>query len=224
MQYYLDTANLEAIKKYQGVVDGVTSNPAIMAKEAANQVIRLKEICALVPTLPVSGEVIYANSVEQICEDARKLAKIAPNIVLKIPGNIYGLKSIRILKAEGYKLNVTCLMTFQQLAFAAQQGADYVSQFFCRGRDAGVDSVRQINKTREFIEMNGLNCEIIVGSLRTPADIEQALLTRGHILTVSPELLVLSVTHEKTQSSIDEFAKRYEDALKQHQNQPQGSF
>lgn len=214
MKFYLDTANLDAIKKYAPIVEGVTSNPAIMGNEATLQEKRLKEICDLVPTLPVSGEVIYANSVQQICEDARKIAAIAPNIIIKIPGNINGLASIKILKAEGFKLNITCLMTFKQLALAAQLGADYVSQFYCRAKDAGVDSVRQINMAREFIELNNLKTEIIVGSLRNPSDIETALLTRAHILTISPELLEHSFTHSKTQSSIEEFSLRYEKGLK----------
>jgi transaldolase len=214
MKFFLDTANVEAVKKYLTVIEGVTTNPAIMGKEFAEQETRLKEICQAAPTLPISGEVIYANSIEQICQDARKISTIAPNIVIKIPGNMYGLQAIKILKSEGFKLNVTCLMTFKQLAFAAQQGADYISQFYCRAKDAGIDSVRQINMAREFIEINNLKTEIIIGSLRTPNDLESALLTRGHILTISPELLELSFTHPKTQSSIEEFAQRYENALK----------
>jgi transaldolase len=157
--------------------------------------------------------VVYATSIEQICFDARKIAAIAPNIVVKIPGNVYGLQSIRILKAEGIKLNVTALMTFKQLALAAQQGADYVSQFFCRAKDAGVDSVAEINKAKEFILQNGLKSEIIIGSLRTPADVEAALLTKGDILTISPELLGICFEHPKTQASIEEFAYRYEQSL-----------
>lgn len=214
MKFFLDTANVEAILKYKSLVDGVTTNPAIMAKEKADQVIRLKEICDAAPTLPISGEVIYANSVEQILEDARKIGATAPNIVIKIPGNMYGMQAIRILKSEGYKLNITALMSFKQLALAAQQGADYVSQFFCRARDAGMDSAREINRAKEFIAQNGLKAEIIIGSLRTPADVETALLTRGDILTISPELMELSFTNPKTQSSIDEFAQRYEAARK----------
>jgi transaldolase len=219
MKFFLDSANLDALRKYKGIIDGVTTNPAIMAKDGATQESRLKEICDIVPALPISGEVIYANSVEQICNDARKIAAIAPNIVVKIPGNLYGLQAIRILKAEGFKLNVTALMTFKQLALAAQQGADYVSQFYCRAKDAGVDSVREINKAKEFIVQNGLKAEIIVGSVRTPADVEAILLTRGDILTIGPDLIEQCFTHPKTQASIDEFAKRYEDSLK---SRPQG--
>jgi TalC/MipB family fructose-6-phosphate aldolase len=214
MKFFLDSANLDALRKYKNIVDGVTTNPAIMAKEKASQESRLKEICATAPVLPISGEVVYANSVEQICDDARKIGVIAPNIVIKIPGNLYGLQAIRILKAEGFKLNVTALMTFKQLALAAQQGADYVSQFYCRAKDAGVDSVSEINKAKEFIVQNGLKAEIIIGSLRTTADVESALLTRGDILTISPELLELCFAHPKTQSSIEEFAQRYEAATK----------
>lgn len=210
MQIYLDSANIEALKHYKQLIDGVTTNPAIMGKEKASQPSRLAEICAQVPTLPVSGEVIFAESVEQICRDAREIATIAPNIVIKIPGNMYGLQSIRILKAEGFKLNVTALMTFKQLAIAAQQGADYISQFFCRARDAGLDSVKEINQAKQFILQNGLNSKIIIGSIRTPSDLEAAMLSHGDILTISPELIELSFTHQKTQSSIEEFAVRYQ--------------
>src|SRR5260221_134087 len=144
MKIYLDSANLEAIEKYRGLVDGITTNPLLMAKEKVKQEEHLPKICRLVPTLPVSAEIVYAISVEQICQEARILAGLAPNIVVKIPGNLVGLMAIRILKAE-MKLNITGLMTFKQLAFAIEQGADYVSQFFCRAQDTGIDSVREIN-------------------------------------------------------------------------------
>ncbi len=213
MKFFLDSANLEAFKKYKNIIDGATTNPLIMAKEGATQETRLKEICDIVPNIPISGEVVYAHSVEQVCADARKIAAIAPNIVVKIPGNMVGLLSIRLLKAEGMKLNVTALMTFRQLAFAAQQGADYVSQFYCRGKDAGLNSTREINMAREFIDQNNLPAQIIMASLRSPADIEQVLLARGHIITITPELIELAFTHSKTQPTIEEFAKKYEDSL-----------
>jgi transaldolase len=210
MKLFLDSANLEALKKYKDLVEGVTTNPAIMAKDNATQETRLLEICQIAPTLPISGEVIYANSVEQICQDGRKIGAIAGNIVIKIPGNMHGLAAIKILKAEGYKLNVTALMTFKQMALAAQLGADYVSQFFCRARDAGIDSIKEINLAREYIDQNKLPAEIIVGSIRTVSDVETTLLTRGHILTINPELIEQSFSHPKTQSTIEEFAERYE--------------
>jgi len=215
MKIFLDSANLEALQKYKHITDGVTTNPAIMAKDGATQETRLKQICEAVPSLPISGEVVYAHSVEQVCVDARKIAAIAPNIVVKIPGNMIGMSCIKILKAEGLKLNITAMLTFRQLALAAQQGADYVSQFFCRGRDAGLNSVREINMTREFIDQNGLSAQIIIGSLRTAVDIETTLLTRGHILTIPPELIETAFTHAKTQPIIDEFAKKYEQSLSQ---------
>ena len=213
MKFFLDSANLDALRKYKSIVDGVTTNPAIMAKDGATQESRLKEICEIAPSLPISGEVVYANSIDQVCSDARKIAAIAPNIVVKIPGNMVGLSCIRILKAEGMKLNVTALMTFRQLAFAAQQGADYVSQFFCRGKDVGINSVREINMAREFIDQNNLPAQIIVGSLRTPVDVEQSLMTRGHILTITPELIEKAFSHGNTQTTIEEFAKKYEQSL-----------
>lgn len=213
MRIFLDTANIDAIKAYKELVDGVTSNPAIMAKEGAEQNAQLKAMCEAVPTLPVSGEVIYANSVEQICQDARKLKEIAPNIIVKIPGNLLGLKCIKALKQEGMKLNVTGLMTFKQLALASLLGADYVSQFFCRAKDSGIDSATEINKAKEFIKSNGLSTQIIIGSLRKPKDVEEALLTAGDILTINPELLEESFTHLKTDLSIKEFEQRYEDRL-----------
>ena len=213
MQIYFDSANLEAFQKYKHLVSGITTNPAIMAKDGATQEVRLFELSELAPTLPISGEVVYAHSVEQVCEDARKIAKIAPNIVVKIPGNMIGLSAIPILKNEGMKLNITALMTFRQLALAAMHGADYISQFFCRAKDAGIDSVKEINMAREFIDENNLPAQIIIGSVRTPLDIEAALLTHAHIITISPELIESSFSHPKTQMSIDEFARKYEDSI-----------
>ncbi len=213
----MDSANPEALKKYKPIISGVTTNPAIMAKDGAAQETRLLELSQIAPALPISGEVIYTDSVEQVCEDARKIAAIAPNIVVKIPGNMIGLACIRILKAEGLKLNVTALMTFKQLALAAQQGADYVSQFYCRAKDAGLNSVREINMAREFIEQNGLGAKIIVGSIRSTEDVEQILLTRGHIATIVPELIEKAFSHPRTQASIEEFAKKYEESVRKRE-------
>ncbi len=213
MEIYLDSANIDALKRYKSLVAGITTNPAIMAKEGARQEQRLKELADLAPTLPISGEVVYANSREQIIQDATEIAKIAPNIVVKIPGNMLGLSCIPDLKAKGLKLNITALMTFKQLALAAMLGADYISQFFCRARDAGVNSAREVDLAREFVEREELPAKIIIGSVRTPDDVESALQTGGHIITISPELIENTFTHEKTQPSIDEFAHKYEAAL-----------
>ncbi len=209
MEIYLDSVNLESIEKFKRLVSGITTNPLLMSREKVKQEEHLPKICQLVPTLPVSAEVVYAVSVDQICQEARILANLAPNIVVKIPGNLQGLMAIRILKAEGLKLNVTGLMTFKQLAIAIQQGADYVSQFFCRAKDAGIDSVREINLAKDFIN-KGFPAQVIIGSLRTPRDIEEALLTGGDILTINPDLLEMSFTHPKTQASIIEFQRAYE--------------
>lgn len=213
MELFLDSANLEALKKFKPLITGVTTNPAIMAKDGATQESRLLELASLAPSLPISGEVIFANSIEQVCTDARKIASIAPNIVVKIPGNFVGLSCIKILKAEGLKLNITALMTFNQLALAAEQGADYVSQFYCRAKDAGINSVREINMAREYIDQNNLKAKIIVGSIRTVEDVEKILLTRGHIATITPEIIDRAFSHPKTQVSIDEFAKKYQDSI-----------
>lgn len=214
MEIFLDSANIDALVKFKPLISGVTTNPAIMAKDKATQESRLLELANLAPNLPISGEVVYTNSVEQVCADARKIAAIAPNIVVKIPGNFIGLSCIKILKAEGIKLNITALLTFNQLALAAELGADYVSQFYCRGKEAGVNSAREINMTREYIEQNKLSTKIIVGSFRTAQDVETVLLTRGHIATINPEIMELAFSHPKTQNFVDEFAKKYEESIK----------
>lgn len=214
MQIYLDSANIKAIEKYASIVSGVTTNPAIMAKENATQEERLKAICSTVPTLPVSGEVVYATDIEQIVKDAKKLQAIAPNIIVKIPGNLIGFGAIPLLKQAGIKLNVTAMMTFEQLSYAAMLGADYVSIFFCRAKDVAINPIIEIEKIRHFIEMNSLKTQIIVGSLRKPSDVSEALKSRAHILTIVPELIEETFTHFNTQASIDEFAKKYEQATK----------
>lgn len=213
MELFLDSANLDALRKFKPLITGVTTNPAIMAKDGATQESRLLELSNIAPNLPISGEVIFANSIEQVCTDARKIASIAPNIVVKIPGNFVGLSCIKILKAEGLKLNITALMTFNQLAIAAEQGADYISQFYCRSKDAGINSVREINMAREYIDQNNLKAKIIVGSIRTVEDVEKVLLTRGHIATINPEVIERAFSHPLTQISIDEFAKKYQDSI-----------
>jgi transaldolase len=213
MEIFLDSANIEALKKFKPLITGVTTNPAIMAKDGATQEVRLLELSNIAPNLPLSGEVIVANSIEQVCMDARKIASIAPNIVVKIPGNFVGLSCIKILKSEGLKLNITALLTFNQLALAAELGADYVSQFYCRAKDAGINSIREINMAREYIELNKLPAKIIVGSIRGVDDVEKILLSRGHIATISPEVLEKAFSHPKTQMFIDEFAQKYQDSI-----------
>src|SRR3990167_5761352 len=208
MKIFLDTANLQAIKEHAGIYSGITTNPAIMAKDGAEQKERLIEICKIVPDLPISGEVIYSLSTSQVIQDALTIAAIAPNIVVKIPGDAVGMGAISFLKKKGIKLNVTALMTGKQLIIAALLGADYVSQFYCRGKDAGLDSIREIAVARSFIEEQELDTQIIVGSLRSVDDVEQVLLSGAHIATITPELIKASFSHFKTDESILEFANK----------------
>lgn len=218
MKLFLDSANIEDIRKYGYFIEGITTNPAIMAKEGVTQEQRLKEICGIM-SLPVSGEVVYDTSVSQIVEDAIKLSRIASNLVVKIPGSLIGMKAIHHLAGYAMKLNITALMTAHQLSLAAMLGAEYASIFFCRSRDTGLNPSDEINKAKDFMNQHGLTkTKIIVGSLRTIADVEEALNTKADILTIPPalfqETLDTLFSHPRTRESIDEFAEKYENATK----------
>lgn len=211
MKIFADTAVIEELKEFisWGVVDGCTTNPIIMSR-AGNKDYKtqMKEILKLVDG-PVSLEVT-TNDTEEMITQARELAAMGPNVVVKIPMNVAGLKATAILSKEGIKTNVTACMTTKQAILAAKAGATFVSLFWGRIEDMGHDAYKEVNDTAEILEKHGLPAEIIIGSFRTMGQINQAMMSGAHILTIPSPLLSKMAHHPRTDSTIQEFLDEWE--------------
>jgi transaldolase len=205
MKIFIDTANIKEIKEAAslGVIDGVTTNPTLMAREnrPANEV--LKEICACVSG-PVSAEVIGLKCDEMV-QEARVLAKIAGNIVIKIPLIREGLKAVKILSAEKIKTNVTLCFSANQALLAAKCGATYISPFIGRLDDisqVGMDLIRDI---KQIYSNYGFKTEIIVASVRNPVHVLDAAKTGADIATIPFAVIEQLIKHPLTDIGIQRF-------------------
>ncbi|MFA4993362.1 MAG: fructose-6-phosphate aldolase, partial [Candidatus Omnitrophota bacterium] len=171
MKIFIDTASVKEIKEAAslGLIDGVTTNPSLMAKEARSPEQVLKEICALVSG-PVSAEVISLES-SGMLNEAHGLVKLAKNIVIKVPLTREGLKTARILSSEGIKTNVTLCFSPTQALLAAKAGATYVSPFIGRLDDIAQEGISLISDIKKIYSNYGFNTQIIVASVRNPVHV-----------------------------------------------------
>jgi transaldolase len=205
MQFFLDTANIREIQKAAeiGVLDGVTTNPSLVARENRKHDELLKEICSIVEG-PVSAEVLSEDK-KGIIKEARRLAKIAGNIVVKVPVCMEGLKATRALSDDGIKVNMTLIFSSTQAILAAKAGAAYVSPFVGRLDDHshyGMESVEQIV---QIYENYGFPAEIIVASIRNPMHVVEAALMGADIATVPFKVFEQIVRHPLTDVGIKRF-------------------
>lgn len=205
MKFFLDTANIEEIKKANalGLLDGVTTNPTLIAKEGRPQEEVLREICRLVKG-PVSAEVIGVVA-EEMIDEGRKLAAIAENIVVKIPSTLEGLRAIRALKAEGIRTNMTLVFSLSQAILGAKVGADFLSPFVGRLDDIsqrGMDLIRDI---MQAIKNYNFNSQVIVASIRNPLHIVEAALIGVPIVTVPYHVFDQLMRHPLTEKGIERF-------------------
>ena len=215
MDIYVDSANLNEIcqAKELGLADGVTTNPSLIAKENGKFEEILKGICHEVSG-PVHAEVLSLDA-EGIVKEGKELAKIADNIVIKIPMIHDGLKAVRKLDAEGIKTNVTLIFSAGQAILAAKAGATYVCPFLGRLDDIGHDGLELLSTIRTiFINNPDLRCQIIAASTRTPAHIVELSSMGVDILTVPAKVLAQMEKHPLTQSGIEQFAKDAEKFMK----------
>ncbi|MBP8613924.1 MAG: fructose-6-phosphate aldolase [Firmicutes bacterium] len=205
MQLFLDTANVEEIKEALtwGVISGVTTNPSLVAKEKREFRVLVKEICDMVPG-PVSAEVISLDSKEMIVE-ARELAKIAPNVVVKIPMCIEGLKAVKVLSKEGVKTNVTLVFSANQGLLAALAGATYVSPFVGRLDDVGNEGMDVVEDLVILIENYNLPTKVIAASIRHPMHVLEAARVSAHVATVPYKVLESMTRHPLTDIGIVRF-------------------
>ncbi len=205
MKFFIDTANIEEIKKANalGMVDGVTTNPSLIAKEGRDFKELIKEICDLVDG-PISAEVV-STDVEGMLKESRELAKIAENIVVKVPLIEEGLKATKVLTSEGIKTNVTLCFSPIQALMAAKAGATYVSPFVGRLDDIshiGMDLVEQIMTIYSAYDFE---TEVIVASIRNPVHVLEAALMGADISTIPFKVIQQLVKHPLTDIGLEKF-------------------
>ena len=211
MKFFIDTANVEDIKKANdmGVISGVTTNPSLIAKEGRDFKEVIKEITSIVDG-PISGEVkATTTDAKGMIAEGREIAKIHPNMVVKIPMTAEGLKAIKALTAEGVKTNCTLIFTANQALLAAEAGATYVSPFLGRLDDIntpGIDLIRQIS---EIFAIYDYKTQIIAASVRNPIHVTDCALAGADIATVPYKVIDQMTKHPLTDQGIEKFQKDY---------------
>lgn len=212
MKFFLDTANFNEIRDAValGVVAGVTTNPSLIAREKRNIKEVIKEICGLVEG-PVSAEVI-STVFEEMLPEARELAAIAENVIVKVPMNIEGLKTVKALKSEGIKTNVTLIFSPNQALVAARAGASYVSPFVGRLDDISQDGIELVKTIADIFAIHDIATEIIAASVRHPIHVTQSALAGAHIATVPYKVLLSLLTHPLTDAGITRFLEDWKNA------------
>ncbi len=214
MKFFIDTANVDEIKKAisMGLVDGVTTNPTLLSKEKKDPQAVIREILSLVEG-PVSLEVI-ATDAKGMCDEARKLASLGPNAVIKIPMTEEGVKAVRTLTQEGIKTNVTLIFQPLQALIAAKAGAAYVSPFIGRLDDISSRGMEIIEETAHIFSNYGFETEIIVASIRNPVHVLDAALIGADIATIPFNVLKQLISHPLTDVGLARFLKDWESVKK----------
>ena len=211
MKFFVDTANVEEIRKANdmGIICGVTTNPSLIAKEGRdfNQVIA--EIASIVDG-PISGEVkATTTDAEGMIKEGRDIAAIHPNMVVKIPMTVEGLKAVKVLHAEGIKTNVTLIFSAAQALLAARAGATYVSPFLGRLDDISMPGIDLINEITEIFMMHDIQTEIIAASIRNPIHVIDCAKAGADIATVPYKALEQMTKHPLTDQGIAKFQADY---------------
>ena len=210
MKLFIDTANVEEIRKANdlGVICGVTTNPSLIAKEGRIFEEVVKEITSIVDG-PISAEVISLES-EKMVEEALELVKIHPNIVIKLPMCLEGLKAVKVLASKGIKTNVTLIFSAAQALLAARAGATYVSPFVGRLDDVGQEGINLISEVAEIFAAHAIETEIISASIRNPIHVTSSALAGAHIATVPYKVIEQMTKHPLTDAGIAKFLKDWE--------------
>ncbi len=207
MKLFIDTANVDEIKEINewGVIQGVTTNPSLIAKEGRVFEEVVKEITSIVDG-PISAEVISLE-VEGMLKEARELAKIHPNIIIKIPMTKEGLKAVKVLNSEGIKTNVTLIFSASQALLAARAGATYVSPFVGRLDDISNEGMGIIEDIVQIFDNHGIDTEIIAASIRHPIHALDAAKAGAHISTIPYKVFMQMLEHPLTNIGIEKFIK-----------------
>lgn len=210
MKMFIDTANVAEIREANelGVICGVTTNPSLIAREGRKFEDVVKEITTIIDG-PISAEVISLEN-EAMVKEARELAKIHKNIVIKIPMTLEGLKAVKVLASEGIKTNVTLIFSATQALMAARAGATFVSPFLGRVDDVGSDGMILIEDIVEIFEIHNIKTEIIAASVRNPLHVVNAAKAGSHIATIPYSVLMQMAKHPLTDIGIQRFLKDWE--------------
>ena len=211
MKLFIDTANIEEINKANdmGVICGVTTNPSLIAKEGRDFKQVIAEIASIVDG-PISGEVKATTvDAEGMIAEGREIAKIHPNMVVKIPMTIEGLKAVKVLTAEGIKTNVTLVFSANQALLAARAGATYVSPFLGRLDDISTPGIDLIETISEMFSVQGIETEIIAASVRNPIHVTDCALAGADIATIPYKVIEQMTKHPLTDQGIAKFQADY---------------
>ena len=211
MKFFIDTANVDEIRKANdmGIICGVTTNPSLIAKEGRDFKEVIKEITSIVDGA-ISGEVKATTvAAEDMIKEAREIAAIHPNMVVKIPMTMEGLKAVNVLSKEGIKTNVTLIFNATQALFAAKAGATYVSPFLGRLDDIATPGIDLIRSISEIFAMQNIDCEIICASVRNPIHIIDCAKAGADIATVPYKVIEQCLKHPLTDAGIEKFKKDY---------------
>ena len=218
MKIFLDTANIESIKKYNdmGLIDGITTNPTLLSKEKGNPAEIMREIVNIVRG-PVSLEVI-GTAMEEMINEAHRLKKYGQNVVVKIPMIPDGLKVVKKLKEQGIQTNVTLIFSANQAILAAKAGAAYVSPFIGRLDDAGHDGMTVIREIMQIFKNYQFNTEVLVASVRHPLHVTEAGKIGAHVVTLPPDILGKMISHSLTDKGLSTFLSDWEKVKKENPN------
>jgi transaldolase len=210
MKFFIDTANVNEIKEAAslGILDGVTTNPSLVAKEGKDFIELLNEICSIVDG-PVSAEVISQDK-DGILKEARELSKIHPNIVVKVPLIKEGLKAVKILSEEGIKTNVTLCFSPSQALLAAKAGATYISPFIGRIDDTSWSGMELISQIVQIYRNYGFETEVLAASIRHPMHVVEAALIGADVATMPFKVIEQLFKHPLTDIGIDIFLKDWQ--------------
>lgn len=210
MKLFIDTANVDHIREANewGVICGVTTNPSLIAKEGRDFVEVVKEITSIVDG-PISAEVISLEA-DGMVKEAKELAKIHRNIVIKLPMTLEGLKTAKILNSMDIKTNVTLIFSATQALLAARAGATYVSPFLGRLDDVGQDGMTLIEEIVDIFKTHNIKTEIIAASIRNPIHVVEAARLGADIATIPHNVIVQMSKHPLTDLGIERFLKDWE--------------
>jgi transaldolase len=215
MKIFIDTANIEQIKEVNswGILDGVTTNPSLIAKEKKDFATIVNEICQVVDG-PISVEVISLKA-DGMYSEGMKLAEVNDNIVIKVPMTEEGLKATKMLSNQGVAVNMTLIFSANQALLAAKAGARYVSPFVGRLDDVGQDGMALISEIMDILDNYDFDTEVIVASVRDPIHVAEAARMGAHVATIPFDVLKKMFKHPLTDIGIERFLKDWEKVTKE---------
>ena len=216
MKIFLDTANLDSIKKYSemGIVDGITTNPTLLSKEKGNPIQTMKEIVQYING-PVSLEIV-ASTFDEMMDEGLKLAKYGKNVVVKVPMTMDGLKVVKALSSKDIKTNVTLIFSANQALLAAKAGATYVSPFIGRLDDIGSEGLNLVSEIVQIFASYDISTQVLVASVRHPLHVIESAKMGADVVTLPPDILDKMIRHPLTDKGLDLFLSDWKKLEKEH--------